>query len=136
MIKKEIDEDTEPLNRSQKIKQDLEGLSIKDSYRLDEMQAIADNLNSYFRLDFEVDHSQALLHSENPGKHHPDNLQLLIKSHNRMKSNSNWPRFSLDEQIEYIKTVIMLQSIVAKKMKVDLDDKVIDSIVERLRLVF
>lgn len=85
LIEKEIDEDTE---RSQKIKQDLEGLSTTDSYRLDEMQSIADSLNSYFRLDFEVDHSQALLHADNPGKNHPDNLQLLIKSHNRMKSNS------------------------------------------------
>lgn len=136
LIEKDIVEDTEPLNRAQKIKQDLEGLSTKDGYRLEEMQAIADTLNSYFRLDFEVDHAQALLNPENPGKHHPDNLQLLIKSHNRMKNSSNWERFTLDEQIEYIKSAISIQAIVAKKMKVDLDEKVIGSIVERLRLVY
>jgi hypothetical protein len=136
LIERDIDEDIEPLNRAQKIKQDLIGLSTKDSYRLEEMQAIADTLNSYFRLDFEVDHSQALLNPDQPGQHHPDNLQLLLKSHNRMKNNSNWDRFTLDEQIEYIKSAIKIQGIVAKKMKVDLDEKVIGSIVERLRLVY
>lgn len=136
LIEKEIVEDIEPLNRAQKIRQDLEGLTTKESYRLEEMQAIADTLNSFFRLDFEVDHSQALLNAGSPGRHHPDNLQILLKSHNRMKSNHNWDRFSLDEQVDYIKSTIRLHAIVAKKMKVDLDDKVIDSIVERLKLVF
>lgn len=136
LIEKEIDEDTEPLNRYQRIKQDQLTLNTKENYRLEEMQALVGVLNSYFRLDFEVDHSQAILHSLNPGKHHPDNLQLLIKSHNRMKSNSNWERFTLEEQIDYIRTVIKVQTIVARKMEVDLDEKVIDSLVERLRLVF
>jgi hypothetical protein len=64
-------------------------------------------------LDFEVDHSQALLNPDSPGKHHPDNLQLLLKSHNGKKHSKNWERFSLEEQVEYITTAINLQKIVA-----------------------
>jgi hypothetical protein len=69
-------------------------------------------------------------------KQHPDNLQLLLKSYNRMKNNTNWDRFTLDEQIEYIKAAIKIQAIVDKKLKVDLDENVIGSIGERLRLIF
>lgn len=136
LIAKEIAEDIEPLNRAQKMKQDLEGLSTKETYRLEEMQAIADTLNSYFRLDFEVDHASALLNAEAPGQHHPDNLQLLLKSHNRTKNSSNWKRFDLEEQVEYIKSAIKTQSIVAKKMGVDLNESVIESIVGRLKMVY
>ena len=100
------------------------------------MESISSALNSFFRIDFEVDHSSALLNPQNPGQHHPDNIQIILKSHNRMKSNNNWMRFSLEEQIEYIKAAVKLQSMVAKKMKVDMDEKVIESIIQRLKLVF
>lgn len=87
-------------------------------------------------MDFEVDHAKAILNSENPGLHHPDNLQLILKSHNRTKSNSNWNRFTIDEQEEYIRAVVRVQSIVAKKMDVDLEESVIDSLIARLKMVF
>jgi len=136
IVERDVDEDTEPFTRAQRIKQDLQSLSTQENYRLDELLAVIDTLNSYFRCDFEVDHSQALLNPDNPGRHHPDNLQILLKNHNRTKNSSNWERFSFDEQVEYIKAVIRFQSIVAKKMGVDIDERVIDSIIERLRLVF
>ena len=136
LIARDIDSDTEPLTRDKRIKQDIQSLSTKEYYRLEEMEAVADTLNSYFRLDFEIDHSDALLNPEKPGRHHPDNLQLLLKSHNRNKNNNNWARFTLEEHIDYIKSAIRIQAIVAKKMKIDLDEKVIESVMERLRLVF
>lgn len=135
-IQQEIEDDVAPLSRSQKIRKDLESLTTKELYRLEEMENISSSLNSFFRLDFEVDHAAAVLNPHNPGKHHPDNLQVLQKRHNAMKNSSNWPRFTLDEQIDYIKTTVKVQSIIAKKMNIDLEHIVIDSIIERLKLVF
>lgn len=135
-IQKEIDQDIAPLSRDQKIRKDLESLNTKEHYRLEEMQNIADSLNSFFRLDFEVDHASAVLNKNAPGRHHPDNLQLLLKSHNRMKNSTNWNRFSTDEQVEYIKAAVKIQGIVAKKMNVDLEEHVIESIIQRLKLVY
>ena len=49
------------------------------------LEAIAKAFNSYFKTDLEVDHAQSLM-GDNPGRHHPDNLQLISKTHNRIKS--------------------------------------------------
>ncbi len=68
--RKEIEEDIEPLTRSQKMSNDYDGLSTREKYRLDEMENIAQSLNNFFRLDFEVDHAQTVLNHKNPGKHH------------------------------------------------------------------
>jgi type I restriction enzyme R subunit len=101
-----------------------------------ELEAISKQIKTYFSLDFEVDHSQALLNPETPGKHHPDNLQLLLKSHNRKKHSKNWERFSLDEQVEYITTAIKLQEIVAKRLNVQLEVSVLTSLVQRLKEIY
>jgi hypothetical protein len=103
---KELEEDLAPISRNQKIKTEFENLSMKDKYRLDEFEAIIGQLRQFFNLDFELEHAKALLNPTDPGLHHPDNIQLLLKSHNRMKSNYNWERFTINEQIDYIKSAI------------------------------
>ncbi len=135
-IQKELEEDVEPITRDQKIRADSKLLTTNEIYRIEELENIISALNSYFKLDFELDHSNAILNSENPGKHHPNNLQILLKSHNRIKSKKNWNRFKIDEQIEYIKTIISVQKIVSKKMGIDLEVQVIDSIISRLKLIY
>ena len=87
-------------------------------------------------MDFEVDHAQALLNRENPGAHHPDNLQLIIKAHNSRKSNDNWERFTLEEPVAYIETVVRLQEMVASRFESDLDKGVVESLLLRLKKVY
>lgn len=135
-IQKEIDEDVAPLNRSQKIKSDESMLSTRDKYRLIEFEAIITQLKYFFNLDFEFEHAKALLNPNDPGKHHPDNIQILLKSHNRLKSSSNWERFTLNEQIEYINAVVTVQKIVSSKMNIEIEENVIQSILERLKNVY
>lgn len=131
-----LEEDLEPLTRAQRIKTDEEALGTKEKYRIAELDTIIRQLKEFFNLDFELEHAKAILNSTDPGKHHPDNLQILLKSHNRLKSNTNWERFTLQEQIEYIKAVVQVQKLVSAKMKIDLHDEVIGSIIERLKLVY
>lgn len=132
----EIEEDLAPLSRAQKIKADEESLSTKEKYRLAEFENIISQLRSIFNLDFELEHAKALLNSDDAGKHHPDNIQVLLKSHNRLKSSKNWERFSIDEQIDYIRSVVKVQKIVSRRMGVDIEDDVIDQIIERLKAIF
>ena len=124
------------MTRYQKIKQDETNLSTKEKYRLAEFETIISQLRSFFNLDFEFEHAQAILNPINPGKHHPDNIQLLLKSHNRMKSSNNWERFTIDEQIEYIKAAVSIQKLVSTKMNIELEEDVISQIIERLRLIY
>lgn len=135
-VEAEIADDIEPLTRDERIKQDTEALTQLERYRMGELDTIARQLNRFFGLDFEVDHAMAILNPENPGKHHPDNLQILTKAHNGKKTKSNWTRFSIDEQIEYIEAVIRLQTIVAPKFGIELESKVLENLMSRLREVF
>lgn len=135
-ILKEIEEDTEPLDRAERIEQDEKRLTQKETYRIAEILDISKTMSRMFRLDFEVDHALALLHPKEPGAHHPDNMQILTKAHNGRKNNSNWARFTIDEQIEYINSVIKVQKIVEHKMNVELDDALIGNIISRLKLVY
>lgn len=132
----EVEEDLAPLRRIDIIKRDSEQLSVAEQYRIDEFEAISRQLKTYFGLDFEVDHATALLNPKTPGKHHPDNLQLLLKTHNGKKNASNWPRFSFDEQKQYIETAITLQTLVASRMNVDMETKVQASLLNRLEAVY
>ncbi len=132
----EIEEDIAPLRRSERIKQDVQDWSLKDKYRHDEFEAISKQLKNFLGMDFEVDHATALLNNESPGKHHPNNFQLLLKAHNSKKSNNNWERFTFEEQKEYLATAIKLQALVAKKLNVDMDESVIDSLLDRLSKVY
>lgn len=135
-VEKEIEDDLEPLTRTQKIKFDESNLSLKDKYRINEMEAIISLLRSFFGLDFEFEHARAILNPTEPGNHHPDNIQILLKSHNRSKGNSNWDRFSLDEQIEYIEAVVRVQKIVSKRMKIEIEEDILMSVIDRLKKVY
>ena len=136
LVNKEMEDDLAPLTRSQRIKQDESAFTTKDKYRMTEFETIISQLRSFFNLDFELEHAKAILNPTDPGSHHPDNIQLLLKSHNRMKSSSNWERFSLEEQIEYIQAAVRLQKLVSDKMKIDLEEEVINQIFERLKLIY
>ena len=132
----EVEEDLAPLRRIDIIRRDSEQLTVTEQYRIDEFEAISRQLKAYFGLDFEVDHAAALLNGNAPGKHHPDNLQLLLKAHNGKKHANNWPRFSFDEQKQYIEAAITLQTLVAGRMHVDVETKVQVSLLNRLEAVY
>lgn len=132
----EVEEDLAPLRRIDIIKRDSEQLSVAEQYRIDEFEAISRQLKTYFGLDFEIDHATALLNPKTPGKHHPDNLQLLLKTHNGKKNASNWQRFSFVEQKQYIEAAITLQSLVAARMNVEVVSSVKDSLLQRLEAIY
>ncbi len=132
----EIEEDLEPLKRSQKIKKQSDAFTIKEKYRFGEFDGIIRQLNALFATDFELDHAQAILNKADPGNHHPDNFQILTRSHNRKKSGTNWSRLTIDEQIAYIFSVIGTQKIVARKMKLDIQDEILTLIVDRIKRVY
>ena len=111
-------------------------MSNLDQYRVSEFESISKQLKLFFGLDFEVDHAKALLNQSQLGVHHPDNFQLLLKAHNGKKNNDNWERFSVDEQVDYIKTAIRLQEIVATRFKIDMEDQVLDSLLDRLKKIY
>jgi hypothetical protein len=136
LVNKEMEDDLAPLTRSQKIKQAESNFTTKEKYRMTEFETIISQLRSFFNLDFELEHAKAILNPSDPGLHHPDNIQLLLKSHNRMKSSKNWDRFTLEEQLEYIKAAVRLQKLVSDKMKIDLEEEVINQIFERLKLIY
>jgi hypothetical protein len=135
-VDSEIEIDLEPLTRTQKIKADEEALSVKDRYRVQEFETIISQLKDLFGLDFELEHSKAILNPKDPGRHHPDNIQILLKSHNRTKGNSNWHRFTLEEQIEYISAVVKVQKIISERTGINFEDEVLDSVIIRLKSIF
>ena len=135
-LEQDIEEDVAPLKRNEIIKLHTESLTVHELYRIDELETISRLLKVYFVLDFEVDHAQALLNSDSPGQHHPDNLQLLLKNHNGKKHSKNWQRFLLDEQVEYITTAIKLQDIVAQRLDIKLENTVLTSLIQRLNEVY
>ncbi|MEC9413087.1 MAG: HNH endonuclease [Pseudomonadota bacterium] len=132
----EIEEDIAPLKRDDIIKQSLNTISTHERYRLTEFENIAKQLKAFFGLDFEVDHAKSLLNASESGQHHPDNLQLLLRAHNARKSNENWTRFSIDEQISYITTAIKLQELVADKFQIHMEHRVLDSLIDRLKSIY
>jgi len=133
---REIEEDIEPITRRQKEKTQFDALSVKEKYRITELQDIISQFNKFFGTDFELEHAQALLNRTEPGDHHPDNVQILLRSHNRTKNSNNWQRFSIEEQVEYISSVVNIQKIIAKKMNLDIQDDILDLLLERTRKVF
>jgi len=135
-IQHEIDEDVAPLKRDEIIKRAVQSFSTHDKYRVNEFEAIAKQLKQFFGLDFEVDHSAALLNPEAPGAHSPENLQLLLKVHNGKKNNKNWPRFSLDEQRAYIEAAIQLQSLVSTRFDIEMENQVLGALLVRLKEVY
>jgi hypothetical protein len=132
----ELESDIEPLTRAERIRQELTQLDEFERYRIEEFESIAKQLNKFFNLDFEVDHAVAILNPEQPGRHHPDNLQLLLKAHNSRKGKNNWKRFTFEEQREYIHQVVRLQSLIASKMGISMTDELLDSLMQRLEKIY
>ena len=132
----ELLDDIAPLSRAQKIKTDSANLSTLEEYRLAEFESVCSAFGGYLELDFEVDHAKALLNPTDPGRHHPDNLQILLKSHNRMKSSKNWKRFTPDEQVNYLKKVIELHTLIADKANIKIDHAIADALFVRLKNVY
>ncbi len=132
----DLEEEKEFLTRNQIIKRDWEQLSDYEQYRVRQFQNIADDLKYFGGLEFELDHAEALLNSEVQGGHHPDNLQFLQKAHNAKKSNKNWSRFTLEEQLDYIRAVVAVQSKVADRLGIKVDDSVLQDLLERLAKIY
>ncbi|CAA0112789.1 hypothetical protein [Zhongshania aliphaticivorans] len=132
----EIEEDVAPLQRNEIIRLANLVMGNRDQYRVSEFEAISKQLRIFFALDFEVDHSKALLNKLEPGNHHPDNFQLILKAHNAKKNNDNWERFTIDEQISYIETAIKLQGIVASRFNIEMEQQILGSLLERLKAVY
>jgi hypothetical protein len=129
-IDEELDEEMASLTRAERIRKDYESLSTYERYRIQELEAIAKAFNGYFKTDLEVDHAQSLM-GDNPGRHHPDNLQLISKTHNRIKSKKNWERMSLEKQLEYLEKMMVYHEVVF-----DVDKVVLNSLMERIRTVY
>lgn len=132
----EIDEDIEPLKRQDIINNAKDQMKVLELYRISELENIQRAFKLFFGVDFEIDHAQALLNDYKQGEHHPDNLQLLLKYHNGKKNKNSWRRFTFDEQAEYIKKTISLQSLVADKFDVEIDNKILESLINRLKKVY
>jgi len=132
----ELEEDIAPIQRADIIQNSFQTMSNQEKYRISELETISKLLKSFFGLEFQVDHAQALLNKSEPGTHHPDNLQLLLKVHNGMKSNSNWKRFTLDEQIDYIDVALKMQDIVATRFGIEMEKDILGSLIDRLKKVY
>ena len=133
---KNLKEDIEPLRRDDIIRNDKNNLEIKQLYRIAQFEQITKELNKWFGTRFEVEHSKALLNQHDQGKHHPDNIQILLKSHNSKKNNKNWERFTLEKQIEYINKVIDLQKLVLENFNLEFEEVILEDLVNRLRRIY
>lgn len=134
--KQDVEDDIAPLRRNEIVRLANQSMSSLEKYRVSEFEAISKQLKLFFALEFEVDHAKALLNPSNPGAHHPENFQLILKAHNAKKNNENWERFTLDEQIEYIETAIKLQAIVASRFSIEMESEVLGSLIDRLKKVY
>tara|TARA_B100000963_G_scaffold101173_1_gene87485 strand:- start:917 stop:1618 length:702 start_codon:yes stop_codon:yes gene_type:complete len=105
-------------------------------YRLNEFDQIVKDLNYFFGTKFEVDHAEALKNKSKKGAHHPNNLQILLKFHNRKKSSNNWKRFSLNEQITYIKKNIEAHKLVMSNFNLKYDGKILSMLLERVKSIY
>lgn len=132
----EVAEDLEPITRKEIEARAENKMALHELYRLDEFRNIQKAFKSFFNIDFELDHAKALLNPNDSGEHHPDNFQLLFKYHNARKNNANWQRFTLDEQIAYIRKALELHSLVAERMEFAMDVNVLESLLERLKRVY
>lgn len=135
-IQKEIEEDIEPLRRQDIINNAIDKMQILDLYRISEFENIQKAFKQFFGVDFEIDHAEALLNDEKQGDHHPDNLQFLLKFHNAKKNKKSWERFTLEKQSDYIKQTISLQSVVADRFDVKINNKILESLMNRLKEVY
>ncbi len=130
------EEDLQPLQRTQIIKGQRDRFTAHEQYRAAEFRDIILQLNGYFGTDFSLDHANALLNKTKSGTHHPNNFQILLKSHNGRKNSNNWARFTLEDQIEYISSYLEFQKKVLLKLDLTFDEKILTSLIGRLKAVY
>ena len=135
-VQHDVEEDVEPLKRAEIIKLHFSNLTDFEKYRITEFESIAQTFKKYFYLDLEVDHAIALLNNTEQGKHHPENLQLLLKTHNNKKSSKNWDRFSIEDQIKYLEIAIAQQESVADKFGLNMDTSLASKLFDRLKEIY
>ncbi len=126
----------ETLTRGERIQEDTELLSLWDLHRIEEFRAVARSLNRLFKTDFEVDHSEAILSKNQPGSHHPNNLQLLSKRVNVIKGSRSWNRFSWDEQVDYIKKLVQSNTCIKDRLSIVATDDNLGLYLTQLELVY
>lgn len=137
-IKENVEEDTFSLTRNEIIKNSEKSLeNTNNLYRIKELNDIQLKFKQFLNIDFEVDHAKALLNKTDPGEHHPDNLQLLLKYHNSKKNSNNWDRFNFKEQKEYILKVVELQKVVGVvRVGITIDENIVNSLLSRLEAIY
>jgi len=127
--------DVEPLLLSEKVAEDFKKLNELERYKIEELEAVALQLNRYFMLNLELSHASSLLKGKESGKHNVGNLQLLTKEH-ALKKRERIGKFTIEEQKAYIKRMIVVCSMVTKPFKVCLTDEVLDMLLDRLAKVY
>ncbi len=122
--------------RADIIKRDLSQMSVYDKYRLSEFEYIRNILNSVFNLDFDVDHAQAIANPDQPGSHHPDNLQIMTRRFNAVKNRKSWDRFSFEKQDKHIRHYAEHHLQHAKELGIDASQELLDLLIKRLEIVY
>ena len=134
-IAKVVTEDIEPVEKDEKIKEDLENFTELDRYRVEEFHNIVKQLNEHFDLNLILSQVTESKNKKLEGKYHADNLQILTKEHTVSELNTQ-NKFTIDEQKSYIKRVIIVFSMVNKGLDIDARDEVLDLLLERLSKVY
>lgn len=133
--KMELNKDEENMTFESKIKEDIKKSTEQDKYRLEELNSICAQLNKYFSLNFTLHHAQSLSKSKSSGRHHVENLQLLIKEHTAVKKDGS-QKFSIEEQKAYVKRVISVQMMLDKSIDINLTDEVLEMLLDRLEKIY
>ena len=128
-------EDIEVMLLESRMNNELVKLNESDRYRIEEFKNVTNQLNKYFNMNFELHHATSLLNKQRPGKHHPNNLQLLTAEH-VLKKEDGKKKFTIEEQKAYIKRTLVVDSMVSKASEVSLIDEVLDMLLERLAKVY
>lgn len=131
-----IDADLEPIIRKELIKSSKDSLEAKELYRVTEFENIQKGFKEFFKIDFEIVAMQYLLDQNKDRHYNPTNLQFLLKHHQNKKANNSWDRFTIDEQIEYIKKVVELQGTLNDRLCVEINNSVLESLISRLIAIY
>lgn len=129
-------EEIEEIKRDQIEFEDASSWTEDAKYRVEELKKIKKALGDYMGVSLVIDHAEALMNKDKRGKHHPDNMQILIHGHNVKKSNSNWKRFSFDEQITYLKKINESYLLISNVNGMSIENETIDRLFERLKTVY
>lgn len=117
--------------RRQIVQEAISNFTPEELYRTQEFKRIADALKTNCGITLDVDHAKSLLNYEEPGEHHPDNLQLLESNLNKSKNNKNWNRFTWEQQERHLRC--LLDAIEVAK---NVNRSVFEILVQQLKVVY